>query len=148
MLSCASALEWQKEIKWSQLKPQVFVFVTMILQRCGNDGDPLAFFIPTEVNPNPIDQARELYNIQTFGQFVIYGFFFYILLQIISIIFDDKSPVMVRLFHISIIFTRSTRFSNQFRNYEIEFSLVFNQLKTICKSLIYFFVIFFFSKKI
>ena len=148
MLSCASALEWQKEIKWSQLKPQVFVFVTMILQRCGNDGDPLAFFIPTEVNPNPIDQARELYNIQTFGQFVIYGFFFYILLQIISIIFDHTSPVIVRVFHISIIFPRSTRFSNQFRNYEIEFSLVFNQLKTICKSLIYFFVIVFFSKKI
>ena len=97
----ASAPEQQKETKWSRLKPQVFVFVTMILQRCGNDGDPLAFFIPTEVNPNPIDQARELYNIQTFGQFVIYGFFFYILLQIISIILDDKSPVMVKSFHIS-----------------------------------------------
>ena len=96
MLSCASAPEWWKEIKWSQLKPQIFVFVTMILQRCGNDGDPLAFFIPTELNPNPIDQARELYNIQTFGQFVIYGFFFYILLQITCTILDDKSPVMVR----------------------------------------------------
>ena len=95
VLSCASAPEQRKETTWSRLKPQVFVFVTMILQRCGNDGDPLAFFIPTEVNPNPIDQARELYNIQTFGQFVIYGFFFYILLQIISIILDDKSPVMV-----------------------------------------------------
>ena len=80
----------------------------MILQRCGNDGDPLAFFIPTEVNPNPIDQARELYNIQTFGQFVIYGFFFYILLQIISIILDDKSPVMVCKMIISISLTRFT----------------------------------------
>ena len=83
------------DFQFSPSKPQIFVFVSMILQRCGNDGDPLAFFIPTEVNPNPIDQARELYNIQTFGQFVIYGFFFYILLQIISIIMDDKSPVMV-----------------------------------------------------
>ena len=107
----AIAPEKLKETKWSRLKPQVFVFVTMILQRCGNDGDPLAFFIPTEVNPNPIDQARELYNIQTFGQFVIYGFFFYILLQIISVILDDKSPVMVCKMIISISLTR---FTNQF----------------------------------
>ena len=100
----------------------------MILQRCGNDGDPLAFFIPTELNPNPIDQARELYNIQTFGQFVIYGFFFYILLQITCTILDDKSPVMVIIF-LSCSWNEATYYKTMNTDFFFTICFCFDQFK-------------------
>ena len=69
-------------------------FLTLILHRTGNKGDPLLFFIPTDPST---DTEKDILDTNYFGIFVIYGFFFFTILLIISAIMDEKCPILVSL---------------------------------------------------
>ena len=56
-------------------------FITMILERCGNDGEILGFGGITD----------GLF----FGAMVVYGFFFITIVQVIGIIMGDKNTWLV-----------------------------------------------------
>ena len=60
---------------------KVMAFITMVLERCGGDGDPLGF-------GTTIDESF-------FGSMVVYGFFFITIVQIIGIIMGDKNTWLV-----------------------------------------------------
>ena len=62
---------------------QALSFITLMVARLGNDGNPVSFGYTTDA--------------YTFGVFVVYAFFFIVLLQLVSILFGDRSPVLVRL---------------------------------------------------
>merc|ERR1719219_1578743 len=68
-----------------KLPELVFAFITLIIGRAGNDGDP------SGVACGDVDG---LYDDLSFAYMVIYGFFFFLLLQIISIVFGDKPTVL------------------------------------------------------
>ena len=55
--------------------------ITMILARCGNDGEYLAFG----------NTMNELF----FGTMVVYGFFFITIVQVIGIVMGDKNTWLV-----------------------------------------------------
>ena len=74
----------------------MFALTTTLLQRFGNDGQPL---IPATIlrgEHSKLDE--EVYDVTAFTQFVLYSFFFIIILQIIGILLADKAPIQV-IFH-------------------------------------------------
>ena len=75
---------------------KVFALTTTLLQRFGNDGQPL---IPaTIIRGEHTKLDEEVYDVTAFTQFVLYAFFFIIILQIIGILLADKAPIQV-IFH-------------------------------------------------
>ena len=56
-------------------------FITMVLARCGYEGENLGFG----------DDANSGY----FGIMVVYGFFFLTMVQVIAIVLGDKNTVLV-----------------------------------------------------
>ena len=62
-------------------------FLTLILHRTGNKGYPLSSVL----------FGKDLINSPYFGIFVIYGFFFFTVLLIVSAIMDEKCPILVSL---------------------------------------------------
>jgi hypothetical protein len=76
----------------------VFALTTTLLQRFGNDGQPL---IPaTIIRGEHTKLDEEVYDVTAFTQFVLYAFFFIIILQIIGILLADKAPIQVIFFEI------------------------------------------------
>ena len=79
-----------------ELYEKVFALTTTLLQRFGNDGQPL---IPaTILRGEHTKLDEEVYDVTAFTQFVLYSFFFIIILQIIGILLADKAPIQV-IFH-------------------------------------------------
>jgi hypothetical protein len=77
---------------------KVFALTTTLLQRFGNDGQPL---IPaTIIRGEHTKLDEEVYDVTAFTQFVLYAFFFIIILQIIGILLADKAPIQVIFFEI------------------------------------------------
>ena len=71
----------------------MFALTTTLLQRFGNDGQPL---IPaTILRGEHTKLDEEVYDVTAFTQFVLYSFFFIIILQIIGILLADKAPIQV-----------------------------------------------------
>ena len=71
----------------------MFALTTTLLQRFGNDGQPL---IPaTILRGEHTKLDEEMYDVTAFTQFVLYSFFFIIILQIIGILLADKAPIQV-----------------------------------------------------
>ena len=68
-------------------------FATTLLQRFGNDGQPLipASIRGEEMKKEPLDDNTG------FSLFVIYGFLLITILQIIGILMADRFPVQVKL---------------------------------------------------
>ena len=68
-------------------------FATTLLQRFGNDGQPLipASIRDEETKKEPLDDNTG------FSLFVIYGFLLITILQIIGILMADRFPVQVKL---------------------------------------------------
>ena len=56
-------------------------FITMVLARCGYEGNPLGFG----------DDSDSVY----FGVMVVYGFFFLTMVQVFAIVLGDKNTVLV-----------------------------------------------------
>ena len=76
-----------------ELYKKVFALTTTLLQRFGNDGQPL---IPaTILRGEHTKLDEEVYDVTAFTQFVLYSFFFIIILQIIGILLADKAPIQV-----------------------------------------------------
>ena len=76
-----------------ELYEKVFALTTTLLQRFGNDGQPL---IPaTILRGEHTKLDEEVYDVTAFTQFVLYSFFFIIILQIIGILLADKAPIQV-----------------------------------------------------
>ena len=74
----------------------MFALTTTLLQRFGNDGQPL---IPaTILRGEHTKLDEEVYDVTAFTQFVLYSFFFIIILQIIGILLADKAPIQVFFF--------------------------------------------------
>ena len=65
---------------------QAMTFLTLILHRTGNKGYPLLF-----------GNEKDIIDANYFGIFVIYGFFFFTVLLIVSAIMDEKCPILVSL---------------------------------------------------
>ena len=72
------------------------MFVIMILQRCGNEGKPLWFFIPAGINSITSHiPGLQNYDTEIFGHLVVYGFFVFTGLQTICIILNERAPIQV-----------------------------------------------------
>ena len=83
-------------------------FITMVLERCGNDGEFLGFGTTSD----------ELF----FGSMVVYGFFFITIVQVIGIIMGDKNTWLVIIwFFLATLFwiiLKTAFFFNIFWNFQ------------------------------